>query len=437
MGSPVQWLGKELPLWVEEGIITEDEGRLLRERYERTEEGSLSWFAAVPVVSFAAGIVLLAAGYWTTLPQDSRFWLAMAPLFLSFLLLAFYLFRREEASSLLRESAGIFHGLSLSAAVWLIHDSYYLTNDLFSLALWTAVFLLPALYLTRSAGLGILYTAAAALGAGLAPYRGWPDGAAWLLLLGALPYLFLLLRAHREKSILLIAWTWAAGIFYVTYCTMDSPMWQILFFSVIASFTWMGGALLPVWDKLDAVFRFFGCMSVFAVLVKASFGTSWAAAVHSWFLWIILLLFLLAAVPMVSRVLRKKEYLSALSGMTPFALALSAALSAWDRTGAASAMVSTVFFALLSLALFFQGHERRDGVQETMGILFLLLAAGLRVADSSLSYMARGSFFLGAALFLGALYAVFAHPFSRKKEVLPDSLEEGEEEKEDEVSRHE
>ena len=199
-----KWLKKEIPRWVKEEIITREAGDSLISLYRNEERHSHGeGLFVLAAVCFLTGLIFICAGVWNGLSQDEQFMMALVPLVLSILIIAAILWqdrpvmdripaesvRLEEAentaellsgetggtvsagsgieentaagnkgkdlSSLLpsvsyrhrvpdviREAAGVFHGVAVLCAVWMVNESFRLSGDWFVLAaVWVMVFI--------------------------------------------------------------------------------------------------------------------------------------------------------------------------------------------------------------------------------------------------------------------------------------------------------
>lgn len=428
------WLKKKLKEWEAEGLIAPEAADAIWEK-ERQGRTRFSWTIPLFVIAsvcLLAGIGFTGAGFWSHLSQNGRFYLGIAPVVVSLALSALLLWSDLMNNATLldrlpgtesggtspvplfaREGVGIFHGLAVTAACWMVHDSFMLSPDLYDLAGWSALFLLVMLYIIRSAGLGMIFTADAAYFAWSAPAGGWPDAASWLLLFAGLPFFFFLVKENREKGGILYAWTWMGALLVLTYCTAVDRMWQMMFFSVAASLTWLLGASLRPFGWIGAAFRFFGGAAVVGTLFVSAFGSIWQTSTGNWFLWALLVLFLGADGILISRISNKKDWLSTVAGATPFVMAVGGLAALWDRSGAVSAVLLSIFILIMAAALMARGLQM--GRQWQMGAgLFLLAGDGvIRLSDAALTYGQRGAFFLFAgflaALLTGAVYFSGVH----------------------------
>lgn len=446
MGEQHAWLKERLKEWQAEGLLAPGEAEAIWER-ERRRRQRFSWTVPLFVIAclcLLAGIAFTGAGFWAHLSQDGRFYLSVLPAVLSLVLAALLLWsdithnttlldqlpgRGEAGSSpvplFAREGVGIFHGLAVTAACWMVHDSFLMDGDLYHLAGWSALFLLGMLYITRSAGLGVIFVADAAFFAWSAPAGGWPDAGSWALVFGGLPFFFFLVKENREKGGILYAWAWMAALLVLTYCTAVDRMWQMMFFSVAASLTWLFGASLRQLGWIGAAFRFFGGAAVVGTLFVSAFGSIWQTASGNWFLWALLLLFLGADGVLISRLSNKKDWLSTVAGATPFVMAAGGLAALWDRSGAVSAVLLSIFILVLAAALMARGLQMGRSWQMGAG-LFLLAGDGvIRLSDAALTYGERGVFFLLVGLLAAFLTGAVYFASARKKRKAPPA--EGEE----------
>lgn len=457
------WLSHEVSRWIQERIISREEGNKILALYKK---GNLLSFSGEAFFIFAffclmAGAAFVAAGFWNEMSQDERFMLAVVPLFMSLLMEAVVLIfdkkipdesakkealQQEEAHNLprqavmpfgasegtmaeavgeseeapaepapeaegkrlrsyhhripgaLREAVGVFHGGMLLFALWMVHDSFWLSPDLYPLALAASLFLLVMMYVSRSAGLGILYMISCVGIYRLSPIRGWQDGAAWAGMILALPFLASLLAERRQRAVVCFSWIWALGLLFLIHKTTANLLWQTLFFSLAASLTWMAGGVLRSYGAGALALRFFGGIAVAAALLEGSFGNVWHHAFGGWLLWVLFLVFLALDAVLLLRMGFKKEWLSMLAGLTPFVMMAAALISLFDGSGATSATLVSLYGAALALGVIGRGYQTGSAYQRWGGMILLFATGVVRIVDSTLSFGQRGLFFLGIGL---------------------------------------
>ena len=83
------WLKREVPAWVKEKLISEEEGKALLARYRKGKPGPYKEaFFVMALVCLLGGLGFLGAGLWNGLTQDERFLLALVSLLVSLLFVA-------------------------------------------------------------------------------------------------------------------------------------------------------------------------------------------------------------------------------------------------------------------------------------------------------------------------------------------------------------
>lgn len=84
-----KWLKKEIPRWVKEEIITREAGDSLISLYRNEERHSHGeGLFVLAAVCFLTGLIFICAGVWNGLSQDEQFMMALVPLVLSILIIA-------------------------------------------------------------------------------------------------------------------------------------------------------------------------------------------------------------------------------------------------------------------------------------------------------------------------------------------------------------
>lgn len=296
-----QWLKQEINQWVDDGVITDEEGKELSARYKHA--GPYPYreaFFFLAAVCILGGLFFLGAGLWNGLTQDQRFLLAMGPLLVSFLLmLAVVLVDKKipdpdvtepdyrgtflsdeilgfggvsdsdafesvdkigkkaglmakiasgtrtvpaktwhhRVPAFIREAAATLHGFCLLGAFWMVSDSFQLSSDMYSGLALCALLLLLMCIVTSSEGLGILYMACSVGIFYTAPERGWPEIVSWIFMMIALLLMARMLYERRDKALVLFSWGWAVGILLLIFWSAGNMLWQTLFFSLAAALT--------------------------------------------------------------------------------------------------------------------------------------------------------------------------------------------------------
>ena len=127
-----QWLEKELPLWVDEGIVTQESSEVLLRRYAAEKASSRSSGIAFSLLGFALvglGIISILAYNWDELGHLERTLLAIF-LLVGAQAFAFWVKRYRSNDAALREGSGIFWFLMMGASLAIIGQTYHLGGTL-------------------------------------------------------------------------------------------------------------------------------------------------------------------------------------------------------------------------------------------------------------------------------------------------------------------
>lgn len=470
------WLSHEVSRWIQETIISREEGQKILSLYKKEDHLSFSGeaFFVLAFICLVAGAAFAGAGFWNELTQDERFMLALVPLVISLLMeAAVLIFDRKmpdepvlkegphtvhlqpnsfdygtisdsslgdemsaalgaKAESLakasmeaapvssgtyhhrvpvaVREAVGTFHGIMLLGALWMVNDSFWLSPDLYPLALAAAVFLLIMMYVSRSAGLGIVYMVSCVGLYALSPVRGWQDGASWTGMILAIPFLASMLVERRQKAVVFFSWIWALGVLFLIFRSTENLLWQTMFFSLAAALTWMAGGVLRSYGAGALALRFFGGIAVVAALLEGSLGHVWQGAFGGWLLWLLFLVFLALDAVLLIRMGFKKEWLSILAGLTPFIMMGAALISLFDASGGTSATLVSLYSVVLALGIIGRGYQTGRVYERWCGIALLFAAGIMRIVDSTLTFGQRGLFFLCIGLLATAACVLISLP---------------------------
>ena len=440
------WLRREIPKWVEDGLMTKEAGNTLLLRYKK---GRISLYTGhvilLAVISLLVGLFFVLAGLWNGLTQDERFVAALAPVIISALLMI-PLLRDERKypklrgnmadvereglvpmysiSMMVREMIAICHGISLIGAFWLVNDTFLLPHDWLYILGAEGICLIIIAYVTESAGLGVI-----SMGIPVYIYYGLPETIGrgilvWILLFFTLPLLVKLLGVSRHQAVVAYSWVWTMAVLAIVGGA-SHLFWQTLFFSLAASLTWMAGSTLKHWGAASEILRLVGAAALFGVLLESSWGTVWKNTASHWFLWAIFFAILAINAVLLFSMWKEKKYIDVIAGLTPFAMLIASMVAVFETTGVASAIFMSSFAVFFAISFLVAGYVQDTVKWKILGILLLIVEAALRIFDSSLSYGERGLFFVVIALLLGIL-SVFSFSAGkwgrRKKNMAPPAV---------------
>ena len=134
-----QWLEKELPSWVREGIVTGEGAKALLSRYESEKFVQRSSGMAFSLLGFALvglGIISILAYNWDELGHFERTLLAIT-LLVGSQLFGFFAKRYRSNDTSLLEGSGVLWFLMMGASLAIIGQTYHLGGTVFDfLSMW-------------------------------------------------------------------------------------------------------------------------------------------------------------------------------------------------------------------------------------------------------------------------------------------------------------
>ncbi len=421
----IEWLFRQLPEWVEKGILPQDRADALRAHYQNAEEGSgssrlLTLFAIMGMALIGLGVILILAHNWEQFSRMQRLVLLLGQLFAAQLFAAYALWRRPDSIAWC-EGSGVLLALLLGASLALIGQTYHVAAEMGSFLLLWMLLVLPIVYLLRAVLPALIY-----LGGSMAwLFVGvdYPGEKQWIWLLLALlgPYYWQRLQAERygEQAVIL---SWSLLLcFYVSFVEIFQRYiseLDFLIYGALFAATYLIGRCwfdedVSVWKKAH---KLVGGGAVLALSIALTFQEVWHN--EKWQAsgqeeqWLAGMLLLLLAV-LLWQSFRKERGAWAL-GLQPLLVAgglfLAQASGSW-----ASALLFNVYALLIGIRTLVQGVKRNSFARLNAG---MLLVAGLilvRFFDLNYSYVFRGSVFVSVG---GAFLLVNAWLARRKGKVI-------------------
>ena len=417
------WLSSELPGLMERGILTPESAAGLRAYYMLDEQPGQGQRLAVIVCAIlggtliGAGIILLIAHNWDDMGRPARTALSFLPLAAA-CLLSGRAIARNPPSAALNEGGGIFHVLSIGAAISLVSQTYHISGDFPAFVLTWSLLALPLVYLLRSTSVAVLYLIGITVWAG-----SRVEGHAemlwyWPMLAAALPFYGSLLKENRfslRANWLSFALGVSAPVALGFQCSdILDQTWPLVFggyFAVLylADRQWFCRESSP---RFIHPFRAIGAAGIVVLTIAMSYREAWrmhpfsrdpeiSAATYGMAFGLSYGLVLAAAVLMLF-CQRKKTDFNFVAAALPLA-ALADCLLVQHRQGTAVIVLVNGFAALLALGTIIRGfqHNRLGTLNAGMVVAAALIVA--RFFDSDLSFVVRGvAFILIGAGFLAA-----------------------------------
>lgn len=391
----LEWLKEEMKRWVEEGIITSEQNSRIEALYPAGRAASplLVLFAILGSLLIGAGIILIFATNWWSLPVEVRLTLAFLPLILG-QGICLYTFRRRYHSASFREGGAVFLSLSFFATLALVGQVFHTSSDMGTYLLVCILFTLPGVYLFRARAAMTIYI----FGAVFVSWS-WPGWVSLVLLLIALPffymeavkpmnhgglnYLLFLLSILVTNTIWIAAARELAGIDVsamegVLICGLFMLLIDILFRRVGTAYFFTAA-------------KFFSVLYITAAILISSFDISYSEYPDASGI------IAVAVITAAYLALRLKRYPGILAGDLFLASAIVLLLTA-EIAGITACILA------LGLGVYYivQGSRMLALRKLNYGMVLVILLILIRFFDSSLGLFGRGIVFilLGAA-FLG------------------------------------
>lgn len=192
------WLLKQLPDWEREGLITADAAAILRKRAEtegeeRSGQLGLIIFGVIGAALIAAGVIAVLAYNWDSFPRWVRLVVAFLPMIAGQAGAAWVLSKGESVSGWVRESIGVFLGISVGTCLAVVSQVYNLGGEWQDFMLAWSLLSVPLVWLLNSSAGACLYLLAITTWACGGPW--WGSSTRWmetmwypLLLIPLLPW---------------------------------------------------------------------------------------------------------------------------------------------------------------------------------------------------------------------------------------------------------
>jgi len=428
--SHVHWLQKELPILERQGVVSAETANRLNDYYRQTQSG-LHWavlvFAVLGSLLIASGIILLFAHNWEELSRSTRTVLSLSPIIvgagLSFIAL------RKNGGPALRESAGIFHALSVGASIGLIGQTYHIPGNVPAFFLTWMLLILPLPFLLRSTGAGLVYLALACGWSGVAQEDMGQAAGFWLLILPGIARVVHLIRKDRHSpDTLLNLWGVLLALCISTGLAFERTLpglWIIAYAALLSGAGLMGMHLYGERESWSNPARLFGIIGISVLTYIFTFEASWddigwthmrtGRDYRAWGPWLdggITIVFLAGWAAAAFKTFRKHTMETITLSVFPMVGLLCFFLgSIGTAADTVNALVFNGFMLFLGIMYIVMGcqNTRLRQLNGGMGILSLLLIT--RFFDADFGYMARGIVFI----VLGACFLMVNLVMMRRK----------------------
>ncbi len=406
---------KDLSELLKADIISQDIADKIEDYYKGKGTSSTQrlyvMFGILGAILIGLGLILIIAHNWDELPRSTKTFFAVLPTLIGQLACGYVLLMKRDNVAW-REASAAFLFFAVGATISLISQIYHIPGNLSSFMLSWMLLVLPLVYLLKTSVTSMLYIIGITTYVCEALYftRGNPNNYwYWLLLLAILPEYYRLYK-HQPFSNFMIFHNWLIPLSLVislgTLAHKNSPIMYIAYFSLFGLFYGIGNtAFFKSQRSKTGGYRFLSEMGTLVLLLMLSFDWMWKA-------------------------LQKREFVTSELIVSPelisvFVLTLAAFIIFYRQHKGKNWKeiypISTVFIAfvfifliglgsllailLVNICLFILGvWVVKDGANKNSlgrlnyGLLILVALVLCRFFDENLSFVLRGSLFVGVGI---------------------------------------
>lgn len=418
----IKWLYEQLPGWVAQGIINQEQANQLRTRYGEIDDQPDYNLAFIIIGILGAllvggGIILIVAYNWEDFSKTTRTVLSFAPLIVAQIIFGFAYFKRRNSIAW-AEGASTFLMLMLAASIALVSQTYHIWGEPETF-LWSWLVLsIPLIYLSNSSLVTIIYLI------GIASWTMQVNGSDsvwyWLLLAAAVPHLILNMRTHSEfirRNIL--GWALVLTFIFGWFGTIEAsiPEFGLVGTALTFSMFYLLGDSIKIGGKIFITrpFRAFAVSGSFVLLLfltyeadfqafdwaklfNGSFYLPWAGHVN----FIILIFFSICFLWLLSRKILTQSWSERFATFLPLFTLLILIISRQSSDFQAMVMAN-IYLLAWGILYLVEGIQARHMGLINLGMLFILVLATARFFDTEWDFIVKGIAFI--VLGLGFLAA--------------------------------
>lgn len=412
----IQWLHRELPALMENGVITAEIAEKLRAYYGEIKEGNknriaLIIFGVLGALLVGSGIILLLAHNWDELSRATRTVLSFAPLLIAQLLAGWTLVRKNESVAW-RESTAIFLMLAIGASISLIAQTYHISGDFGKFLLTWMLLSIPLVYLLSATAPAILYLWGITAWAGVRQDEAGHALFFWPLAALIIPHFWQVVKQNRYGvRAIILGWGISLSLCVATGIVLEGALpglWSVVYSGLFAALFLVGssyfGEAPTLWQR---PFQTFGAAGIAVLAFLLTYKWPWerigwehyrtGAAFHSVaaiFDYVLAAVLVLVTLYLLFSQMRHWQITTILFGMMPIVASIGYVVTASSTSNAFALILSNLYLFALGLATTIGGI--RNGHLGTVNAGMLILAALIvaRFFDGDLGFIIRGLAFI-------------------------------------------
>lgn len=441
-GEEFEWLGKEVPKWVEKGWISQSQGDQILSYYpSKSEDSNLPFvlLSGIATLLIGSGLILIVSNNWSGLTTSLRTVISFIPILMGILFFGYtQLYRFDEVAW--RESGATFVVLMLAASLGLFAQTQQVLTDSASFLQAWMYLSIPVMYLGQSTLVALIYMGGV-LAFSAQDYSTW-SGWYWILLAPAIPMLFIRTQASRfrlRRGVLEIALLCCLITGWFAHMELQTTIFGCWGTALFLTVIWGWGAIQQIESGFTFTpFRWIGVLGVYFMIMVLSSGVDmdpivwahwyagdslpWASArFNGWFLMLLGLgwLWLLAYFVRIIFFDKNKIHQDTDAILSMFPILVIGFIWIASQAGTdLSQLYMNVVGLLFGSWFLLRGLYRQAFFYVNIGLLFILTIMVLRFFDQSWDLVIKGFIFIGVGiLFLGVNYWLY---LKRKERLTPN-----------------
>lgn len=412
----IQWLYRELPALMSEGVLTAETAAKLRAYYGDIKEGSKSRmaliiFGVLGALLVGSGIILLLAHNWDELSRAIRTVLSLAPMLIGQALAGWTILKKRDSIAW-REGTATFLMLAIGASISLVGQTYHISGDLGKFLLTWMLLSIPLVYLLSATATALLYLWGITAWAGVQQYETGHALFFWPLIA---PIIFFFVQAVKENRYsvraVILGWGISLCLCIATGIVLEGALpgiWIIVYSGLFAVLflvgnSWFGEAP-TLWQR---PFQTTGAAGIAVLAFLLTYKWPWekigwehyrtGAAFHSIaaiFDYVLATVLIIIALYLLFNQMRHRQITTLLFGMAPIISIIGYLVTASATSNTSALILFNLYLFALGLVTTITGI--RNGHLGTVNAGMLILAALIvsRFFDSDLGFVIRGLAFI-------------------------------------------
>ncbi|WP_396591571.1 DUF2157 domain-containing protein [Allomuricauda sp. R78024] len=406
---------KDLPNLVKADIITEETADSIKNYYENKGSSYTNRlfvvFGILGAILVGLGVILIIAHNWDELSKMTKTVFAFLPLVVAQVICGYVLIKKQDSVAW-RESGTTLLFFGVGACISLVSQIYNISGDLSSFLLTWMLICLPAIYIMRSSVTSLLFIIGITYYACETNYWSYPSSESylyWLLLLGILPFYYLLYR-KKPKSNFMVFHNWviplSITIVLGIFADKAEEFMFVGYFSLFGLFYLIGNlAFFNEQKTRNSGYKTIGSLGSIILLLILSFDGFWEDLRRKYFLLNEVLLspefFVSAIITILAGVLlylhqRNKPW-NDIKPLTPMFILFIVAFFIGLSFPFAAILINFYVFALGILTIREGAKQNHLGVLN-YGLIIITILVICRFFDTNLSFVVRGILFVSVGV---------------------------------------